>query len=34
MKYGYGSAIAMVIVIICMVVGFTFRRVTERGETA
>lgn len=33
MKYGYGSAIAMAIVIICMVVGFTFRRVTERGET-
>lgn len=34
MKYGYGSAIAIAIVVICMIVGFVFRRVTERGETA
>ena len=31
MKYGYGSAIAMVIVAICLIVGFLFRRFTERG---
>lgn len=29
MKYGYGSAIAMAIVIICLVIGFIFRRATE-----
>lgn len=32
MKYGYGSAIAMAIVAICLVVGFLFRRFTERGD--
>lgn len=31
MKYGYGSAVAMVIVAICLIVGFLFRRFTERG---
>lgn len=34
MKYGYGSSIAMAIVVICMIVGFAFRRVSERGDTA
>ena len=34
MKYGYGSAVAMAIVAICLMVGFVFRRVTERGEEA
>ena len=34
MKYGYGSAVAMAIVAICLLVGFVFRRVTERGEEA
>ena len=29
MKYGYGSAVAMVIVAICLIVGFLFRRFTE-----
>ena len=32
MKYGYGSAIAMTIVAICLIVGFVFRRVTERRQ--
>lgn len=29
MKYGYGSAIAMAIVVICLIIGFVFRRATE-----
>lgn len=29
MKYGYGSAVAIAIVIICLVIGFVFRKVTE-----
>lgn len=32
MKYGYGSSVAMAIVAICLLVGFVFRRVTERGD--
>lgn len=32
MKYGYGSAVAMAIVVICLIVGGVFRRVTEGGE--
>jgi len=32
MKYGYGSAIAMTIVAICLIVGFVFRHVTERRQ--
>lgn len=32
MKYGYGSSVAMAIVVICLLVGFVFRRVTERGD--
>ncbi|MCP1102343.1 raffinose/stachyose/melibiose transport system permease protein [Aequitasia blattaphilus] len=32
MKYGYGSAIAIAIVIICLLIGFVFRRFTERGD--
>lgn len=34
MKYGYGSSVAIAIVVICMIVGFVFRRVTERGDEA
>lgn len=30
MKYGYGSAVAITIVIICLTIGFIFRRLTER----
>ena len=29
MKYVYGSAIAMAIVVICLIIGFVFRRATE-----
>lgn len=29
MKYGYGSSIAMAIVVICMTVGFAFRRIRK-----
>ena len=32
MKYGYGSAVAIMIVIICMVVGLLFRKFSEQGE--
>ncbi len=32
MKYGYGSAVAMAIVAICLTMGFVFRRLTERGD--
>lgn len=32
MKYGYGSSVAIMIVIICMVVGFLFRKFTGGGE--
>ncbi len=32
MKYGYGSAVAMAIVAICLIAGFVFRRLTERGD--
>lgn len=32
MKYGYGSAVAMAIVAICLIVGLVFRKVTERGD--
>jgi ABC-type sugar transport systems, permease components len=32
MKYGYGSAVAVMIVLICLGVGFLFRRMTERGS--
>ena len=32
MKYGYGSSVAIMIVIICMVVGLLFRKFSEQGE--
>ena len=32
MKYGYGSAVAIMIVIICMVVGLLFRKFSGEGE--
>lgn len=32
MKYGYGSAVAMAIVVICLLVGGVFRKVSEGGE--
>lgn len=32
MKYGYGSSVAIMIVIICMIVGFLFRKLTGGGE--
>ena len=32
MKYGYGSAVAIVIVIICMIVGGIFRKITDGGD--
>ena len=31
MKYGYGSSVAIMIVIICMVVGLVFRKITGEG---
>ena len=32
MKYGYGSSVAIMIVIICMVVGMLFRKFTGGGD--
>ncbi|MGF6989779.1 raffinose/stachyose/melibiose transport system permease protein [Lachnospiraceae bacterium PM6-15] len=32
MKYGYGSAVAIMIVIICLVVGMLFRKMTGEGK--
>ena len=32
MKYGYGSSVAIMIVIICMVVGLLFRKFSGEGE--
>lgn len=32
MRYGYGSAVAIMIVIICLVVGLAFRRLTREGD--
>lgn len=32
MKYGYGSAVAIMIVVICLTVGLLFRRITEAKE--
>ncbi|MCP1110535.1 carbohydrate ABC transporter permease [Ohessyouella blattaphilus] len=32
MKYGYGSAVAIMIVIICLVVGVLFRKMTGEGK--
>jgi raffinose/stachyose/melibiose transport system permease protein len=32
MKYGYGSTVAMAIVAICLLIGFVFRRFTEKGD--
>ena len=31
-KYGYGSSVAIMIVIICMVVGMLFRKFTGGGD--
>ena len=31
MKYGYGSSVAIMIVVICMVVGLVFRKITGEG---
>ena len=32
MKYGYGSAVAIAIVLLCVVLGTVFRRVTEKED--
>lgn len=32
MKYGYGSSVAIMIVIICLIIGLIFRKITREGK--
>ena len=32
LKYGYGSAVAVAIVIFCVIIGIVFQKITHRGE--